>query len=74
LGKIEGTDLTAPLNRQNFVGASHGPEFETFEKCSILFEFKEGEYFNVGMHLTPVTTRCSVLEYGGRLPTYIDGT
>jgi len=28
---------------------------------------------NVGMHLTPVTTRCSILGYGGRLPTNFDG-
>jgi len=31
------------------------------------------EKYNVGMHLTPVTTRCSILGYGGRLPTNFDG-
>jgi hypothetical protein len=46
-----------------------GELVEPFGFCDLLFEF-----YYMGMHLTPVTTRCSVSVYGGKLPTYIDGT
>jgi len=51
---------------ENFVLA----ELEKRRRLGII---RADQFCYVGMHLTPVTTRCSILGYGGRLPTNFDG-